>query len=349
MTKKTAVVLLTGCAGFIGYHTSLALLRRGTRVLGLDCVNAYYSPGLKEERLKVLQQEGGSRFSFFRGELEDAALVEQIFRTEKPDTVIHLAGQAGVRYSIENPRAYISANISGFLNILEACRNYGVSHLAFASSSSVYGMNRRAPFRETDGADHPVSLYAATKRADELMAHAYSTLFALPATGMRFFTVYGPMGRPDMAYFKFAQAILAGKPIDVYNNGDLLRDFTYIDDVVRAVVQIADRPAQADPDFDPGNPLPDRSSAPFRVYNIGNSKPETLMHFIGILEDKLGRRAVKKFLPMQAGDVYMTAADTSALERDFGWKPSTPLEQGLEEFCRWFLARNTNGTENGKP
>ena len=287
---------VTGCAGFIGFYTSLSLLKEGHTVIGLDSVNSYYSQDLKERRLEILKNEGGGKFSFFRGELEDEKLISEIFDSSGIDRVIHLAGQAGVRYSIENPRAYVSANVLGFLNILEACRIHKTAHLAFASSSSVYGMNRKAPFSEKDGVDHPVSLYAATKRSDELMAHAYSTLFSLPVTGMRFFTVYGPMGRPDMAYFKFAEAILEGRPIDVYNNGDLLRDFSYIDDIVKAVVMIAGRIPSGSV-FNPENPEPDISSSPFRIYNIGNSRPEKLMDFISILEEELGIKALKNFLP----------------------------------------------------
>ena len=329
--------LVTGAAGFIGYYTSKALLEEGHTVIGLDSVNDYYRTDLKEERLALLDQYSKSgRWCFYRGNLEDIDLVGRIFVEHTFDRVIHLAAQAGVRYSITNPGAYTSSNIEGFLTILEACRRHKIAHLAFASSSSVYGMNRKVPFCETDPVDHPVSLYAATKRANELMAHTYSHLYGLPVTGMRFFTVYGPMGRPDMAYFKFAEAIMRGTPIDVYNNGDLLRDFTYVDDVLKAILMITDNPAKSDSGFDPEHPALDRSSAPYRIYNIGNEHPEKLESFISILEEKLGKKALKHYLPMQMGDVYMTAADTSALEKDFGWKPSTPLETGLERFTGWF-------------
>lgn len=334
--------LVTGAAGFIGSYTARALLEAGHTVVGLDSVNDYYSVSLKEERLAMLDSVAvadsatSPKWTFHRGELEDSALIDRIFAENEFDRVIHLAAQAGVRYSITNPRAYCASNLDGFLNILEACRNHKIAHLAFASSSSVYGLNSKVPFAETDPVDHPVSLYAATKRANELMAHSYSHLYGLPVTGMRFFTVYGPMGRPDMAYFKFADAIMKGKPIDVYNNGDLLRDFTYIDDVVKAVIMIADSPAKRDPAFDTASPRLDSSSAPFRIYNIGNEHPEKLERFISVLEDGLGVKAKKNYLPMQAGDVYMTSADTSALERDFGWKPSTPLERGIAKFTEWY-------------
>jgi len=332
--------LVTGCAGFIGYYTARALLEAGHTVVGLDSVNDYYRTDLKETRLVLLEETGEKagtgRWTFYRGNLEDAPLLDRVFAAHGFDRVIHLAAQAGVRYSITNPRAYASSNLDGFLNILEACRAHKTAHLAFASSSSVYGLNRKVPFCETDPVDHPVSLYAATKRANELMAHTYSHLYGLPVTGMRFFTVYGPMGRPDMAYFSFAEAIMAGKPIHVFNNGDLLRDFTFVDDVVRAVILIADRPAAPDPGFDAAATRTDRSSAPYRIYNIGNSRPEKLEYFIETLGRLLGKKAVKNYLPMQAGDVYMTAADTSALESDFGWSPSTPLAEGLERFTEWF-------------
>lgn len=335
--------LVTGAAGFIGSYTALALLRAGHSVIGLDSVNDYYSIALKEERLAAIELESREgpegRWTMYRGLLEDVPLVSRIFSRHRIDRVIHLAAQAGVRYSMTNPRAYASSNVAGFLNILEACRESRVGHLAFASSSSVYGSNSKTPFSETDPVDHPVSLYAATKRANELMAHSYSNLYGLPVTGMRFFTVYGPMGRPDMAYFKFADAIMSGKPIDVYNNGDLLRDFTYIDDVVKAVLMISDRVPAGDPLFDRANPRLDRSDSPFRIYNIGNEHPEPLERFISVLEEKLGAKAVKNYLPMQSGDVYATAADTSALWDDFGWKPSTALEIGLERFASWYKGK----------
>lgn len=329
--------LVTGAAGFIGYHVSRDLLDAGHEVVGLDSVNDYYRTDLKEARLALLASHPCARaFEFHRADLADRGAVSRAFDSGPFDRVIHLAAQAGVRYSIEKPFAYAASNLDGFLSILEACRERKVPHLAFASSSSVYGMNRKVPFSETDGTDHPVSLYAATKKANEAMAHSYSALYGLPCTGMRFFTVYGPLGRPDMAYFKFADAIMRGKEIDVYNGGDLLRDFTYVDDVAKAVVMIADRPAAPHPLFDPESPLPDRSSAPYRIYNIGNENPVPLMEFIGTLESALGAEAKKRFLPMQPGDVYMTAADTGALWRDFGWKPSTPLSTGLARFAAWY-------------
>jgi len=335
--------LVTGCAGFIGCFTTCELLLAGHTVTGLDSVNDYYSTDLKEERLalvdKTAAENPASRWEFVRGELENSSLVDELFARKKFDVVIHLAAQAGVRYSIENPAAYISSNISGFLSILEACRKYSPSHLVYASSSSVYGLNRSDAFSERDRCDHPVSMYAATKRSNELMAHTYSHLYNLPVTGLRFFTVYGPLGRPDMAYFKFANAIMHDRPIDVYNHGDLLRDFTYIDDVVRAVLLIAGKTATPDPWFSPETPLPDRSGAPFRVYNIGNAHPERLERFISLLEKYLGKTAKKNYLPMQDGDVYMTSADTAALEQDFGWKPDTPLEDGLRQFIDWYKER----------
>ncbi len=337
--------LVTGAAGFIGSFTALALLGEGHSVVGLDSVNDYYRTDLKEARLAMIDRAAreaasnvsvDTRWRFYRGKVEDADLLAKVFSENRFDRVIHLAAQAGVRYSITNPRAYCASNLDGFLNILESCRHHKIPHLAYASSSSVYGMNRKVPFSETDPVDHPVSLYAATKRANELMAHTYSHLYGLPTTGLRFFTVYGPMGRPDMAYFKFADAIMKGEAIDVYNGGDLLRDFTYIDDIVKAVTMIAARPPESDPAFDPERPVTDRSSAPYRVYNVGNQHPERLEYFIATLERVLEKEAKKNYLPMQAGDVYMTAADTTSLERDFGWKPSTPLETGLTRFARWY-------------
>ncbi|HHU36689.1 MAG TPA: NAD-dependent epimerase [Treponema sp.] len=335
--------LVTGCAGFIGCYVAKELLCAGHNVTGIDSVNDYYSTDLKEERLDLLKatakENTNSQWKFVRGNLEDTVLVDQVFSSGKFDRVIHLAAQAGVRYSIDTPSAYISSNITGFLSILEACKKHRPEHLVYASSSSVYGLNKSPSFSESDRADHPVSMYAATKRANELMAHTYSHLYNLPVTGLRFFTVYGPLGRPDMAYFKFADAIMRGEPIDVYNNGDLLRDFTYIDDVVRAILLIANSPAKPTKEFSPENPLPDRSSAPYRVYNIGNSSPEKLEYFIKLIEDYLGKKAIKNYLPMQAGDVYKTSANTGALERDFGWKPGTPLKEGLKKFIDWYKER----------
>ncbi len=337
--------LVTGAAGFIGYHVCAELLRTGHDVVGVDSMNGYYRVDLKEERVSLLDSAvmdlgcPPGRWTFKRLEIEDRAALAGAFDAGPVDRVIHLAAQAGVRYSITNPHSYASSNLEGFLNVLEACRNRSVPHLAFASSSSVYGMNRKVPFSERDPVDHPVSLYAATKRANELMAHTYSHLYGMPATAMRFFTVYGPYGRPDMAYFKFADAIMTGREIEIYNSGDLLRDFTYIDDVVTAIIMLANRPPEGDPSFDPDSHSPDRSSAPFRIYNIGNSRPERLEDFIRILEDSLGTKAIKKYLPMQPGDVYMTAADTGALERDFGWRPSTRLAEGIARFTDWYKER----------
>ncbi len=333
------VYFITGAAGFIGYYVSRTLLEAGHTVIGVDSVNSYYSPILKEMRLEKLQslaRELGAEFRFYRGDVAENGFIEQMLSKHSCDCFIHLAAQAGVRYSIDNPHAYGSSNLDGFLNVLEGVRHHNVPHLVFASSSSVYGLNRKVPFSERDHTDHPVSLYAATKKANEVMAHSYSSVYGIPVTGVRFFTVYGPLGRPDMAYFKFAESIMRERPIQIYNNGDLLRDFTYIDDVVKALMLIAEKPAKPFDDFDPENPLPDRSSAPFRIYNIGNAHPEKLMDFIDILEAQLEKTAVKEFLPMQLGDVYMTSADTSALETDFGWKPSTPLETGLRQFTDWY-------------
>ncbi|MDR1747986.1 MAG: GDP-mannose 4,6-dehydratase [Spirochaetaceae bacterium] len=333
------VYIVTGAAGFIGYYTSRALLEAGNTVIGADSVNTYYSPVLKEMRLgklESLSRESGAEFLFYQGDIADRGFVEQLLSRHPCDCFIHLAAQAGVRYSIDNPRAYGSSNLDGFLNVLEGVRHYKVPHLIFASSSSVYGLNRKVPFSERDFTEHPVSLYAATKKANEVMAHSYSAVYGIPVTGVRFFTVYGPLGRPDMAYFKFAESIMQDRPIQIYNNGDLLRDFTYIDDVVKALLLIAGRPAKPFDGFDPENPLPDRSSVPYRIYNIGNAHPEKLMDFIGILEAQLEKTARKEFLPMQAGDVYITSADTSALESDFGWKPSTSLETGLRQFTDWY-------------
>ena len=329
-------VLVTGAAGFIGSHLSERLLARGDEVLGYDNLNAYYDPSLKEARLARLTPKDG--FSFVRGSLEDRATLDAAFDDFKPQRVVNLAAQAGVRYSLENPHAYVDSNITGFLNILEACRHRGIEHLVYASSSSVYGANRKLPFAVEDSVDHPVSLYAASKKANELMAHTYSHLFNLPTTGLRFFTVYGPWGRPDMALFLFTRKILAGEPIDVFNHGRHTRDFTYIDDIVEGVIRTLDRVPGADPDYDPLAPTPASSLAPYRVYNIGNHQPVELLRYIEVLEDCLGRKAEKRLLPLQPGDVPDTYADVEALSRDTGYSPSTPIETGVRRFAEWYRA-----------
>ena len=336
-------VLVTGAAGFIGAALCEALLDRGCEVTGFDNLNPYYDPALKRHRLERL--EGRSGFAFRLGDLADREALGAAFDAAFPDParpayVVNLAAQAGVRYSIDNPHAYGEANLTGFLNVLEACRARATAHLVYASSSSVYGGNRKVPFAEGDGVDHPVSLYAATKKANELMAHAYADLYALPCTGLRFFTVYGPRGRPDMAYWKFAEAILAGRPIQVYNHGDMRRDFTHVDDIVEGVARLIPRPAAPDPDFDPARPNPATSWAPHRVFNIGNRRSEKLMDMIATLEELLGREAVKEFLPMQPGDVRETSADVDALEAAVGFRPDTPLREGLETFVDWFRGWN---------
>ena len=329
-------VLVTGAAGFIGSHLSERLLARCDEVLGYDNLNAYYAPALKEARLARLMPQDG--FSFVRASLEDRAALEAAFDDFKPQRVVNLAAQAGVRYSLENPHAYIDSNIVGFLNILEACRHRGIEHLVYASSSSVYGANRKLPFAVEDSVDHPVSLYAASKKANELMAHTYSHLFGLPTTGLRFFTVYGPWGRPDMALFLFTKKILAGEPIDVFNHGHHTRDFTYVDDIVEGVIRTLDRVPGPDPAYDPLAPTPASSLAPYRVYNIGNHQPVQLLRYIEVLEDCLGRKAEKRLLPMQPGDVPDTEADVEALRRDTGYSPATPIETGVRRFVEWYRA-----------
>jgi UDP-glucuronate 4-epimerase len=327
-------ILVTGAAGFIGSALSERLLARGDEVLGYDNVNAYYDPRLKEARLARLVPRQG--FSFVRAALEDRPAMEGAFADFKPQRVVNLAAQAGVRYSIENPHAYVESNLVGFINILEACRHGKVEHLVYASSSSVYGANRKLPFSVQDAVDHPVSLYAATKKANELMAHTYSHLYGLPTTGLRFFTVYGPWGRPDMALFLFTRKILAGEPIEVFNHGRHTRDFTYIDDIVEGVVRTLDRVPPPDPAFDPMNPTPASSTAPYRVYNIGNHQPVQLERYIEVLEAKHGRKAEKILLPLQPGDVPDTAADVEELRRDTGYSPSTPVETGISRFVDWY-------------
>ena len=327
-------ILVTGAAGFIGFHTSELLLSRGDEVIGLDNLNDYYDVSLKEARLAKLSGRPG--FRFHRLELSDRAGMEALFAQEKPQRVIHLAAQAGVRYSIQNPHAYVDSNLVGFMNILEGCRHHGVEHLVYASSSSVYGANTTMPFSVHHTVDHPLSLYAATKKANELMAHPYSHLYRLPTTGLRFFTVYGPWGRPDMAMFLFTKAILAGQPIDVFNHGKMRRDFTYIDDIVQGVVRTCDCVASVNPDWNGAVPDPGTSSAPYRIYNIGNNQPAELMHVIDCLEKTIGKTVEKRSLPMQAGDVPATYADVDDLTEAVGFKPATPIEVGIERFVAWY-------------
>jgi UDP-glucuronate 4-epimerase len=327
-------ILVTGAAGFIGMHTSLRLLARGDHVVGVDNLNDYYDVTLKEARLARLTVH--PNFSFYKLDVADRQAMAELFASEKPQRVIHLAAQAGVRYSLTNPHAYIDANVQGFTNILEACRHNGIEHLAYASSSSVYGGNTKLPFSEHDNIDHPVSLYAATKKANELMAHTYSHLFRLPTTGLRFFTVYGPWGRPDMALFLFTKAILEGKPIDVFNHGKMVRDFTYIDDIAEGVIRVIDKPAEPNPRFDPASPDPASSNAPYRVFNIGNNRPTPLMDYITALEAALGKTAEKNFLPMQPGDVPATAANTDELNAWVGFKPNMPVPEGVARFVKWY-------------
>jgi UDP-glucuronate 4-epimerase len=327
-------ILVTGAAGFIGYHVAARYLAAGQPVIGVDNLSDYYDVSLKEARLR--QFEAAAGFSFIKLDLTDRAGLDALFRAHRFETVVHLAAQAGVRYSLKNPHAYTASNVEGFLNILEACRHHAVRHLVYASSSSVYGAVTRMPFSVHQNVDHPLSLYAATKKSNELFAHTYSHLYRLPTTGLRFFTVYGPWGRPDMAYFLFTRAILEGRPIPVFNNGDMERDFTYIDDIVEGVVKLAERIPSPNPDWDGRNPDPGTSRAPYRLYNIGNNNPVKLMRLIEVLETCLGRRAVKEFLPMQPGDVPATFADIDDLTRDIGFRPSTPIEVGVERFVRWY-------------
>jgi UDP-glucuronate 4-epimerase len=328
-------VLVTGAAGFIGMHTAQRLLERGDEVIGVDNLNDYYEVSLKEARLARLKDQ--PHFTFHQVDIADRDAMAALFAAERPDRVINLAAQAGVRYSLTNPHAYIDANIQGFINILEGCRHTKVEHLVYASSSSVYGGNTKLPFSEHDNIDHPVSLYAATKKANELMAHTYSHLFALPTTGLRFFTVYGPWGRPDMALFLFTKAILNNEPIDVFNNGDMIRDFTYVDDIVEGVVRLLDHPAEPDPAFNSDVPDPATSNAPYRVFNIGNNQPTRLMDYIAAIERSLGTDAKKNFMPMQPGDVKNTAADTTSLEDWVQFRPDTPVELGVSRFVDWYL------------
>ncbi|HEY3935096.1 MAG TPA: NAD-dependent epimerase [Gemmatimonadales bacterium] len=326
--------LVTGAAGFIGYHVSERLLARGDEVVGLDNLNPYYDPALKQARLDRLARHRG--FRFVKADLADRGAIEGLFRAERFPRVIHLAAQAGVRYSVTHPHSYIASNVVGFLHVIEGCRHHGAEHLTYASTSSVYGMNTHMPFSVHQNVDHPVSLYAATKKANELMAHSYAHLYRLPTTGLRFFTVYGPWGRPDMALFLFTQAILDGRPIDVFNHGRMRRDFTYIDDIAEGVVRASDRPATPNPAWSGDEPDPATSSAPYRIYNIGNNEPAELMDFIGALERSLGKTAEKRFLPMQPGDVPATCADVSDLARDCGFHPGTPIETGVARFIEWY-------------
>lgn len=315
---------ITGGAGFIGFYLSKALLEQGAAVIGLDNMNDYYEVSLKEERLSILKQF--PKYHFIKGDIADKKAVFTAFKKFKPEIAVNLAAQAGVRYSIDNPDAYIQSNIVGFFHILEACRNFPVEHLVFASSSSVYGGNKKVPFSTQDKVDQPVSLYAATKKSNELMAYSYSKLYGIPLTGLRFFTVYGPMGRPDMAYFKFAKKIMNNEPIQIYNNGDMRRDFTYIDDIIKGVENVLCNP-----------PEKDENGAAYKIYNIGNNQPEKLMDYISVLEKCLGKEARKEYLPMQPGDVYETYADVEDFMNDFGFKPSTTIEEGLSKFAEWFL------------
>jgi len=342
-------ILVTGAAGFIGFHLIEALIRKGETVIGLDCINDYYSIDLKLGRLshsgiskdtieynKLVPSSKSSNYQFIKLKLEDDENLDKLFAEQAFTHVINLAAQAGVRYSIENPRAYVSSNIVGFVNILEACRHHKIEHLSYASSSSVYGLNESMPFSLDNNVDHPVSLYAASKKSNELMAHSYSHLYGLPTTGLRFFTVYGPWGRPDMAYFLFTDAILNDKPIKVFNNGKMSRDFTYIDDIVEGVMRVNDVAPEGDPDWSGQNPNSGSSKAPYRIYNIGNNQPVKLMDFISIIEECLGKSAEKIFMPMQDGDVVSTYADVKALMNDFDYKPSTPLKKGVTAFVNWY-------------
>ena len=329
-------LLVTGAAGFIGFHTARLLLERGDEVVGLDNLNAYYDPALKQARLTILEQYPAFRFA--KIDVADRDAMQEVFERESFQRVVHLAAQAGVRYSIENPHAYVHSNITGFLQVIEGCRRNKVQHLVYASTSSVYGANTRMPFSESQGVDHPLTLYAATKRSNELMAHSYSSLYGLPTTGLRFFTVYGPWGRPDMALFLFTKNILAGLPIDVFNDGFHQRDFTYVDDIVKGVVAALDHVAAPDPKWDSDHPNPSTSSAPYRIYNIGNQTPVALTRYIEVLEQALGSTAQKNFLPMQQGDVPDTWADVEALASDVGYCPATDLETGVKHFVEWYLA-----------
>ena len=327
-------ILVTGAAGFIGFHVTRRLLSQGRRVVGVDSLTPYYDPALKDARRAELAKS--SQFDFVKLDLADRDVTHKLFRDYGFPYVVHLAAQAGVRHSISHPEAYVDANLQGFANVLEGCRHNGCKHLIFASSSSVYGANTRLPFRASDNVDHPISMYAASKKANELMAHSYAHLFRLPVTGLRFFTVYGPWGRPDMAMWIFAQSILSGKPIMLFNHGNMRRDFTYVDDVVESVVRLIGRPATPDPQWSGSHPDPATSSAPYRIYNIGNNNPVELLHVVSELEKCLGKRAERELLPMQPGDVPETYADVDDLMRDVGFRPSTPVETGIRNFIDWY-------------
>jgi len=327
-------ILITGVAGFIGFHLANLMLRQNHQIVGVDNLNDYYEQSLKKDRLAIL--EAHKQFLFYKADLKDKPSVDKIFETHRPEYVINLAAQAGVRFSISNPYAYLDSNLTGFMNVLEACRNYPVRHLIYASSSSVYGGNKVVPFSTNHNVDHPVSLYAATKKANELMAHTYSHLYTIPTTGLRFFTVYGPYGRPDMAYFSFVKDILSGTPIKIFNHGEMKRDFTYVDDIVRSISQLIDKIPIANENWDERVDDLSTSFAPYKIYNIGNNSPVDLMHFITILEDQLGIKAEKIFMEMQPGDVLITYADVSDLEKDIGFKPSTSIEKGLAQFVKWY-------------
>jgi UDP-glucuronate 4-epimerase len=327
-------ILVTGAAGFIGFHVARQLLTERRQIVGLDNLNSYYDPALKQARLNILREN--TRFSFVGLDLTDRAAIKSLFAHYRFPVVVHLAAQAGVRYSLEHPHAYVDANLEGFINVLEGCRHADCKHLLFASSSSVYGANTKLPFSVQDNVDHPVSLYAASKKANELMAHAYSHLYRIPVTGLRFFTVYGPWGRPDMAMFLFAKAIVDGTPIKLFNHGNMRRDFTYIDDVSEAVVRLMDRPPQGNPNWSGQKPDPATSAAPWKIYNVGNSNPEELMHVVSLLEKEFGRLAVKEMLPMQPGDVLATYADVEDLAREVGFRPATKIEEGIARFAKWY-------------
>ncbi|TWT27775.1 NAD-dependent epimerase [Planomicrobium sp. CPCC 101110] len=327
-------ILITGAAGFIGSHLSRKLLDQNHSIVGIDNLNSYYSVALKESRLERLTHEN---FKFYEESLESREAITAIFEQEKPEVVVNLAAQAGVRYSLENPHAYIESNIVGFINILEACRHNQIQQLIYASSSSVYGANTSLPFSVHDNIDHPLSLYAATKKANELMAHTYSSLYNIPTTGLRFFTVYGPWGRPDMALFMFTKNIIEGKPINVFNNGEMMRDFTYVDDIVESIARLVEKPAQPNPNWTGATPDPGTSYAPYKIYNIGNNNPVNLMDFIEAIEEKVGKKAIKNYMPLQAGDVPDTYADVADLYRDIDFQPQTNIKDGVSKFVDWYV------------